>query len=111
MTTSEYKVTYDSRKKKKESKPKFHSQLTLDEYDALTFKFLDEGAKEERGNMLKELRRKKSALEEFHLATSVDSELNKNLAGAIEGFGMAIQFIETLAPFEDNVGCPECGVI
>lgn len=107
MATSEYKVTYDSKKKK--SKQIKH-ELTLDEYDELTFENQILGASLERGKIVAELERQSSWLMDF--AENMESTKDKNIYSRYAyGLKMAIAVIDNLPPYEDNVGCRECGVI
>lgn len=107
MGTSEYKVVFDSKKKKsKEIKHK----LTLDEYDDLTLDSQILGASLERGKIIAELERQSSWL--MGLAEDMESTKDKNIYSRYAyGLKMAITVIESLPPYEDNVGCRECGVI
>lgn len=107
MGTSEYKVVFDSKKKKsKEIKHK----LTLDEYDDLTLDNQILGASLERGKIIAELARQYSWLME--LAEGMESTKDKNIYSRYAyGLKMATNIIENLPPYEENVGCRECGVI
>jgi hypothetical protein len=104
MSTSEYKVVFDSKKKKhKEIK----HVLTLDEYDELTFENQILGAKSERGNIVAELERRYSQLQDFSRKATLVSE-DDQFAMHANGLALAIKIIADLPDYEDNVGCPEC---
>lgn len=105
MSTSEYKVNFDSKKKK--SKQITH-KLTLDEYDELTLENQVFGAQSERGNIIAELERQSSWL--MSLADGLENTKDKNIYSRYAyGLKMAITMIENLASYEDNIGCNECG--
>ena len=84
--------------------------LTLDEYDELTFENQILGASLERGKIVAELERQSSWL--MGLAEDMESTKDKNIYSRYAyGLKMAITVIENLPPYEENVGCRECGVI
>jgi hypothetical protein len=104
MSSREYKVVFDSKKKKpKEIK----HVLTLDEYDELTMEHQKLGAQLERGNIVAELQRRATQLREFSDKSDfVDGR--DVFAQQARGMEMAIRFINGTREYEDNVGCPEC---
>lgn len=99
-------------KKSKEVKlqRKVYCDFTLDEYDNLTLENQILGASLERGKIVAELERQSSWLMDF--AENMESTKDKNIYSRYSyGLKMAITVIENLPPYEENVGCRECGVI
>lgn len=94
----------------KKPKSEVLHKLTLDEYDDLTLDNQILGASLERGKIIDELERQSSWLMDF--AENMESAKDKNIYSRYAyGLKMAIAVIENLPPYEDNVGCRECGVI
>lgn len=92
------------------SQREVYRDFTLDEYDELTFENQILGANIERGNIVAELERQSSWL--MGLAEGMESTKDRNIYSRYAyGLKMAITVIQNLAPYEDNVGCRECGVI
>lgn len=93
-------------KKEKPAKRISH-ELTLDEYDELTFENQILGAGLERGHIIAELERRSAQMMEF--AECMESTKDKNVyARYAYGLQMAIRIVNELRSYEENVGCPEC---
>jgi len=94
-------------KKKEKPSTKITHQLTLDEYDELTFENQILGASLERGKIVEELERRSKQLREFSDKSDfVDGR--DVFAQQARGMEMAVRFINATRKYEDNVGCPEC---
>jgi hypothetical protein len=93
---------------KKKSERKVYRDFTLDEFDEFTLGRMIEGAAEERGNIIAELRR--HALELRTLSSYSKLPLPEDVfAHRAMGLEMAISIIQNLPDLEENVGCRECG--
>lgn len=103
MPTKKYKTSI---KKEKPTKRISH-ELTLDEYDELTFEHQIMGAGFERGKIIEELERRSKQLREFSEKSDFVNS-HDVFAQQARGMEMAIRFIKEIRKYEDNVGCPEC---
>lgn len=88
----------------------YKHELTLDEYDELTLENQILGAGHERGKIVAELERRAKQLRAFSEAADIVPDWDL-FAQHARGMEMAARIIRTLPKYEDNVGCPECGVI
>jgi hypothetical protein len=95
---------------KKEPKRKVYRDFTLDEFDEFTLEIRSDGAHEERGNIVTELRRRTKQLWELSDAAGLVPDRDV-FAQRASGMEMAISLIQHLRNYEDNVGCPECEAI
>ncbi len=92
---------------KKKSERKVYRDFTLDEFDEFTFDRLDEGAAQERGNIVAELERRSEQLLYFSRAAELVPDRDV-FAQRAYGLQMAIKIIEDTRKYKDNVGCLEC---
>lgn len=87
-------------------------ELTLDEYDELTFSNQLEGARYERRDIINELYKKVEQLKElrdFAPAGELDASVEWHYLAS--GLSMAINIIRSMDNLEERAGCSECGSI
>jgi hypothetical protein len=95
------------KKTKKEPERRIYRDYTLDEYDELTLEQQSIGAGWERGKIIAELERRHRQLLDFSRDTRLPSE-DDQFRHHANGLYLAIQIINNMRSYEDNVGCPEC---
>jgi hypothetical protein len=93
---------------KNSSKRTIYRDFTLDEFDDFTMEIRNDGAHEERGNIVAELERKAAQLWAFSATAELVPDRDI-FAQRAAGFEMAVNAIRHLRKYEDNVGCSECG--
>lgn len=93
---------------KKKSATKITHQLTLDEYDELTFESQVLGAQYERAAIVAHLVDVRSQVMGVKHLTS-RQDLRESLMEFYDGITGAIDAIQSLPKYENRVGCPECG--